>query len=69
MAPAGTPDAIVDRIADTVQHLLKSDALIRSLVNIGVDPVGDSPQEFAAVIAMDVQRWAEAVRVAVAHPK
>jgi tripartite-type tricarboxylate transporter receptor subunit TctC len=68
MAPAGTPDAIVDRIADRIQHLLKNDAFIRSLVNIGVDPVGASPHEFAAVIATDVQRWAEAVRVAVAQP-
>jgi tripartite-type tricarboxylate transporter receptor subunit TctC len=30
----------------------------------GVDPLGDSPQEFAATIAADIAFWADAVKEA-----
>jgi tripartite-type tricarboxylate transporter receptor subunit TctC len=64
MAPAGTPQAIIDRLAGAIQHTTKDHAVIQSLTNIGSDPIGDRPQEFAATIAADVPLWAEAVRIA-----
>jgi tripartite-type tricarboxylate transporter receptor subunit TctC len=64
MAPAGTPQAIVDKLAGAVQRIVKDHAFVQSLANIGGDPIGDSPQEFAATIAADVPLWAEAVRIA-----
>lgn len=64
MAPAGTPQAIIDRLAGAIQHIAKDHAFIQSLTNIGSDPIGDRPQEFAATIAADVLLWTEAVRIA-----
>jgi tripartite-type tricarboxylate transporter receptor subunit TctC len=64
MAPAGAPQAIIDRLAGAIQHIAKDHAFIQNLTNIGSDPIGDRPQEFAATIAADVPLWAEAVRVA-----
>jgi tripartite-type tricarboxylate transporter receptor subunit TctC len=64
MAPAGTPQAIIDKLAGAIQHITKDNAFVQSLTNIGADPIGDRPQEFAATIATDVPLWVEAVRVA-----
>ena len=30
---------------------------------LGVDVVGNTPEEFAAIIRSDIPRWAEAVRL------
>jgi tripartite-type tricarboxylate transporter receptor subunit TctC len=64
MAPARTPKPIIDKLADEVQRAIGDHAFARSLANIGVDPIGDSPEEFAATIAADIPVWAEAVRIA-----
>ncbi len=64
MAPARTAKAIIDRLAGEVRRLTKDPTFVQSLGNIGVDPIGDSPEEFAATIAADIRLWAEAVRIA-----
>jgi tripartite-type tricarboxylate transporter receptor subunit TctC len=64
MAPAGTPRAIVERIAQEVARTTKDAQFIERLARFGVDPVGNRPEEFAAVIAADIALWAEAVRAA-----
>jgi tripartite-type tricarboxylate transporter receptor subunit TctC len=69
MAPAMTPKAIIDRLAGEAQRAVKSHAFVQSLANIGVDPIGDSPAEFAATISADVPLWAEAVRAAGVKPQ
>jgi tripartite-type tricarboxylate transporter receptor subunit TctC len=63
-APAKTPAAIIDTLADEVRRAIANEPFVRSLHQIGVDPIGDGPQAFAATIAADVPLWAEAVRVA-----
>jgi tripartite-type tricarboxylate transporter receptor subunit TctC len=64
MAPAGTPRAIVDVIAKEVSRAVQDPKFAELLVKNGVDPVGSSPEEFAATVAADVALWAEAVRIA-----
>lgn len=64
MAPAKTPQAIIDKLANEVQRAMKSEPFLRSLANIGVDPIGDGPETFAATIAADVPLWADAVSTA-----
>jgi hypothetical protein len=36
---------------------------------VRVDPLGSTPEEFAALIAADIPLWAEAVRIAGTHEK
>jgi len=64
MAPAGTPKPIVDRIAAEVVHAIKDPKFVERLSSLGVEPVGNSPAEFAAMISADIELWAEAVRIA-----
>jgi tripartite-type tricarboxylate transporter receptor subunit TctC len=64
MAPAATDPAIVARVADEVARAAKDPAFIERLNRLGVDPLGNTPAEFAAQIANDIAFWAEAVKVA-----
>jgi tripartite-type tricarboxylate transporter receptor subunit TctC len=64
MAPAGTPREIVDRIARDMARAAKDPMAVAPLIANGIDPLGSSPEEFAAMIAADIPMWAEAVKVA-----
>ncbi|MEA2995402.1 MAG: hypothetical protein QOG74_951, partial [Alphaproteobacteria bacterium] len=64
LAPAGTPKPIVDRIAVEIAQATKDPTIVKQLTNFGVDPVGSSPADFAAMISSDIALWANAVRLA-----
>jgi tripartite-type tricarboxylate transporter receptor subunit TctC len=64
MAPAGTPKEIVEQIAREVKLAVRDAKIAERLVIVGVEPLGSSPQEFAAMIAADIPFWSEAARTA-----
>jgi tripartite-type tricarboxylate transporter receptor subunit TctC len=64
MAPAGTPPQIVERVAREIARAAKDPAFAERLGNLGVDPLGNSPAEFTALIAADIVFWADAVKIA-----
>ena len=57
LAPAGTPRDAIDRIHAEVVKLLKLPAMIERCVALGLDPVGDTPAEFAQFIKADMEKW------------
>jgi len=60
--PAGTPKPIVSRLhADIVKALALPDVRER-LAAVGLDPVGNSPEEFAAQVKSDIARWGRIIR-------
>ncbi|MGB8550446.1 MAG: tripartite tricarboxylate transporter substrate binding protein [Xanthobacteraceae bacterium] len=64
MAPAGTPPQTIERVASEVERAAKDPAFAERLGRLGVDPLGNTPAEFAALIAADIPLWAEAVKIA-----
>jgi tripartite-type tricarboxylate transporter receptor subunit TctC len=64
MAPAGTPKRIIDRIAGEVSRAVKDPQATAPLIAVGINPLGNTPDEFAAMIAADIPLWAEAVKAA-----
>jgi tripartite-type tricarboxylate transporter receptor subunit TctC len=64
MAPAGTPRPIVDRIARELAQAVKDPRATAPLTAVGMDPLGSTPEEFAAMIVADRPLLAEAVKVA-----
>lgn len=61
MVPAGTPQAIVDKIhRDTVKALGNTEMKARLFV-AGMSPVGNSPAEFAKAIDRESAHWAKVV--------
>jgi tripartite-type tricarboxylate transporter receptor subunit TctC len=64
MAPANTPKDIVNRLSAEVARAVKDPGVIERMGNQGIDPIGNTPEEFAAAIKADVALWTEAVNVA-----
>lgn len=64
IAPAHVPKDIVQRLNTAVATVLKQPDVRERLSNQGVDPDSSTPEEFARLIAADVERWAEVVKEA-----
>jgi tripartite-type tricarboxylate transporter receptor subunit TctC len=64
LAPAGTPDAIVQRLNREALKALASPAVQRRLEEDSSTAAGMGPQDFAAFIATEQKRWATVVRSA-----
>jgi tripartite-type tricarboxylate transporter receptor subunit TctC len=62
LAPAGTPKAIVGKVADDVKKLLQDPAFSRVLVEQGGLPVGSTPDEFANKINSDYAVYNKIIR-------
>jgi tripartite-type tricarboxylate transporter receptor subunit TctC len=60
--PAGTPEPIVERIASEVRKIIAAPETQAWLVSNGYEPTGNTPAEFAALIAADHKRWAEIIK-------
>jgi tripartite-type tricarboxylate transporter receptor subunit TctC len=64
MAPAGTPSAIVERLhRDTVKVLAQEDVRKR-MTDLGLDVIGGSPAELAAVIEREIPQWGRVIKQA-----
>lgn len=63
MAPANTPAAIVNKVhADVVKAMALPDVRERMLVQ-AAEPIGSTPQEYAAFIATEIVKWAKVVKL------
>ena len=62
-APAATPRDVVGRLADTLAKATRSPDIRQKLQDLGAEPVGNSPDEFAKLFREEVARWAEVVKV------
>jgi tripartite-type tricarboxylate transporter receptor subunit TctC len=64
LAPAGTPREAVTRLhAETVRMLALPD-IRQKLATEGAEAIGNSPEEFAAQIRRDIERWEKVARAA-----
>ncbi len=63
LAPAATPKDIIDRLAAATANAVHDPEVVQRFASYGVDPIGNTPDEFAAEIKKDIPQWAEAVRI------
>jgi tripartite-type tricarboxylate transporter receptor subunit TctC len=62
LAPAGTPAAIVRRLhLETVKALALPD-LRGKLADLGMEVIGNSPDEFVAAIKSEIPKWAKVIK-------
>jgi len=69
MAPAKTPRIIIDRIAGGIAAALRDADVIKRLQAVGVDPSGNTPQEFATILKDDLNTWRDAAKLAGTEPR
>ncbi|MGO4329845.1 Bug family tripartite tricarboxylate transporter substrate binding protein [Cupriavidus sp. 2TAF22] len=62
MAPAGTPPAVIARLNQASVKILASQAMRKRLADLGAEPVGNTPEQFAAQIRNDSRWWAALVK-------
>ena len=62
-APAGTPRAIVDKIQADVAKALAVPEVRERFVSQGAQPGGTTPDQFAAFIRGETEKWAKVVKV------
>jgi tripartite-type tricarboxylate transporter receptor subunit TctC len=62
-APAGTPAAIVNRLQAEVAEILKEPANAKKLTDLGLEPGGGKPEELAALMASEIPRLGNVVRL------
>ena len=63
-APAKTPEAIIQRLAQAAAKAAKSPLVAERFKPDDAEPVGSSPQEYAAFIKKEQERWSKVVRAA-----
>jgi tripartite-type tricarboxylate transporter receptor subunit TctC len=61
MAPAKTPQPIIDRLNAATVKLLGQDDVKQKLDAIGADPAPSTPQELGALIRSETAKWAKVV--------
>jgi len=64
LAPHGVPRAIVDRLYREALKAVQRPDVASRLALDGTDPVGSSPQQFAAFLKTEREQWAKAAKVA-----
>ncbi|HUP94405.1 MAG TPA: tripartite tricarboxylate transporter substrate binding protein [Burkholderiales bacterium] len=62
LAPAKTPKVIVDKLAAETQRILKLPDVHERIVALGAQPVGGTPQEYAAFIRSEITKWQKVIR-------
>jgi len=62
VAPAGTPPDIVNKLNVELNRIINADDFRQQLTNFGMEPNTMSSGDFAALVKVDVQRWATTVK-------
>ncbi len=61
IAPAGTPQEIVDRVAAEAKKALADPELRKKLDDQGIVPMGTSPDEFKTFVTGEISRWKKVI--------
>ena len=62
LAPAGTPPEVIERLAAALHQALASDDLRQRMLGHGFEPMGNTPQQFAQLIKLELPKWAKVVQ-------
>lgn len=62
LAPAATPRDIIMRLHKEIVRTVQAPDIKPKLINDGADPVGSSPEEFAAFIRSETNKWAKVAK-------
>ena len=68
LAPAGTPQAIVDRLSESINTALADPAVFRRLEEAGIDPTpGSTPEKATAFVKAELAKWGPIIKASGAH--
>jgi tripartite-type tricarboxylate transporter receptor subunit TctC len=62
--PAGTPKAVVDTLQKAIAEIVHDPVIKARLLELGIVPEGNTPEEFAAYVKADIAKWRHVIEVA-----
>ena len=62
LAPAGTPKDVIDKIYNETAKALATPEVRKRFDELGIEAVGNTPAEFAAVIKKETPEWAKVIK-------
>jgi tripartite-type tricarboxylate transporter receptor subunit TctC len=69
VAPARTPPAIIRKVHDDIARALATPDVRERMLNQGMDPTTNAPEEFSAYIRSEIAKWAKVVKASGAKPE
>lgn len=64
LAPAGTPRPIIDRLHQHIVSGLRSPDTAKHLAAEGAEVIGSTPEQFAAYLRSETEKWARVIQAA-----
>jgi tripartite-type tricarboxylate transporter receptor subunit TctC len=62
VVPSKTPKPVIDKLSAAIVKALKSPDVVEKIQGIGNDAVGTTPEEFAAILKKDRERWVPIIK-------
>ena len=69
LAPAGTPKAVVAKLAAETTRILALPDVRERMLAAGVEPVGGTPEQYAAFIGSEMVKWGKVAKAAGIQPE
>jgi len=63
-APKNTPLAVVEKLSAAFQKALAKPDIMQKFAELGSEPRGSSPAEFAAFLKEETAKWSEVIKKA-----
>ena len=67
VAKTGTPPAIIQKVQADMAEALRQPDVQKKLADLGLEPVGDTPEQFGEVIKAESRKWGDIVKKANIH--
>ena len=64
LAPAKTPKAVISRLAGAIAKAVQHPDVAKRYVSLGIEPVGNTPEQYLVQTRADIAKYAKAVKAA-----
>jgi len=64
VVPAKTPRAVIERLHKEVIVVLKDAGVIERMAGAGLEPIGDTPEQFAQYLKSEAEKWSKLIKTA-----
>jgi tripartite-type tricarboxylate transporter receptor subunit TctC len=62
IAPAGTPQAVINKLSTEIARIVQAPAVREKLVAQAAEPIGSTPEQFTAVMEGELKKWSAVIR-------
>jgi tripartite-type tricarboxylate transporter receptor subunit TctC len=69
LAPARTPRDVIAKVHSATVRALQDSATRQHFISEGGEPVGNTPEQFAAIIGAELKKWGRVIREAGIKPE